>query len=121
MSMFEQSNVGKRTKRVVIWRVDDEGMKWQLSPKEPPPLEFHALLFAHSEELVTMMAGRPVALVVEWSEGDRAADVTVLPQIPACDARKARSNAELAALRKLQETFTLPFPELPEAGRNEQA
>ena len=60
-----------------------------------------------------MMAGRPVALVVEWSEGDRAADVTVLPQIPACDARKARSSAELAAFSKLHETFTLPFPELP--------
>ena len=67
------------------------------------------------------MASLPVALVVKWSEDDRAADVTVLPQIPACDARKARSNAELAALSKLHETFTLPFPELPEAERNEQA
>jgi hypothetical protein len=96
-------------------------MKWQLSPKEPPPLEFRALLFAHREELVAIMAGRPVALVVEWSEGDRVADVTVLPQIPACDAREARGNAELAALSKRHETFTLPFPELPEAERNEQA
>jgi len=117
MSMFEQSNVGKRMKRVVIRRVDDEGMKWQLSPKEPPPLEFRALLFAHREELVVTMASRPVALVVEWSEDDRAVDVTVLPQIPACDARKARSNAELAALSKLHETFTLPFPELPKVGQ----
>ena len=121
MSMFDQSNVGKRTKRVVIWRVDDEGMKWQLSPKEPPPLEFRALIFAHSEELVAMMAARPIALVVQWSEGDRDAEVRVLPQIPACDARKALSNAELAALSKLHETFTLPFPELPKAGRNAQA
>jgi hypothetical protein len=96
-------------------------MKWQLSPKEPPPLEFRALLFAHHEELVAMMAGRPVALVVEWREGDRAADVTVLPQIRVCDARKARSNSELAALSRLHETFTLPFPELSEAGRKEQA
>jgi hypothetical protein len=117
MSMFDQSNVGKRTKRVVIHRVDDEGMKWQLSPKEPPPLEFRALLSAHSEELVAMMAGRPVALVVQWSEGDRAAEVRVLPQIPACDAPKALSNAELAALSKLYETFTLPFPELPKVGQ----
>jgi hypothetical protein len=59
--MFEQSNVGKRIKRVVIRRVDDAGMKWRLSPKEPPPPEFRALLFAHREELVAMMAGRPVA------------------------------------------------------------
>ena len=117
MSMFEQSNVGKRMKRVVIRRVDDEGMKWQLSPKEPPPLEFRALIVVHSEELVAMMAGRPVALIVQWSEGDRAAEVRVLPQIPACDARKSLSNAEHAALSKLYETFTLPFPELPKVGQ----
>jgi hypothetical protein len=101
----------------VIHRVDDEGMKWQLSPKETPPLEFRALLSAHSKELVAMMAGRPVALVVQWSEGDRAAEVRVLPQIPACDVRKALSNAELAALSKIYETFTLPFPELPKVGQ----
>jgi hypothetical protein len=108
MSMFDRSNVGEQEKRVVVRH--NGGTRWTLRPNEMPPPELRALLREHRATLVDKLKGRPAAAVVEWSEGDIDARVTIVASVPHGMERVEGDPAFYELLAKMHEAFTLPFP-----------
>lgn len=100
--------MGEQEKRVVVRH--NGGIKWTLQPNEKPPPEFRALLREHRAALVNKLKGRPAAAVVEWSEGDVEARVTIVASVPRSMARVENDPALFELLAKMHETFTLRFP-----------